>query len=809
MRKIIYLIILLTCITSVVAAEEKLIFDNWIFSEQSVYVNNQVFYFWITAGQTEITVRYDDVYLNVDRGECKIKDYIKICYNESEYDVKEREYKAKVKIYSLKPDIKITRTIDKSSFLIGEEATINVEIKNDGGKTAQNAYYRESFPSFIEITDVDGGEVIGSTVVWEGSIKKGETKELKYVIKSSKELEQQIKARFEYFDGLINRTIYSSALKLNIKHFLDINAVVSEDVIVGGEANLTLNLSNKYEKKIIINSLQLDIPNSLEILKYSRGIEKKGNSLLWEGSIDEGKSVELKFKFDTKRVGINTIFITANISYDDKTEVITKKVDLVVKNIDLFINTNLENNEALEAGYEKRLKIWVQNPNPYLNFTNIKIIVDTNLTYIAPVFIDLLNSTELKKIIDFVFIAPNITKTTNYPFKIKAIYNTQYGDIFTEELEVKNLKVEPITPLTITHSFSKSKVEEDEEIRLTVKVKNNRNVDLKMINVYDNSSVLLLKEGVSSALVDIKAKKTVTVYSYLITAPKVKNETKFAITTTADYEFDGIDYRDRKTSYLTVVPKRIKIKVSKSIDKEDKYYAGQILDVDYTITNTEDEAVKDIIIYFPKQKEFDVIGKEFYFFESLNPGEEVRLNDIEKIRIKTNGSLTLKESEVTYKDEDGNLFSTESNKISLKAESSYMQGPVIIINKSVPDKVEKGNNFDVNLIVENVGDSIAEVSLRDLNYRKKFKLAPNKKIKFSYKTKIHESSELKPAEARYNYLAMPFYAYSNSPTIKISEKEIKEVVEEPRVVEIVEKVEEKRKGFFARLWELFIKWFGG
>jgi len=138
-----------------------------------------------------------------------------------------------------------------------------------------------------------------------------------------------------------------------------------------------------------------------------------------------------------------------------------------------------------------------------------------------------------------------------------------------------------------------------------------------------------------------------------------------------------------------------------------------------------------------------------------------------------------------------------------------MQGPVIVIEKSAEGKV-----FDVDLTVRNLGDTIGEVFLSDYNYKRNFRLSPGKELNFSYKTKIYESGELEPAQAGYNYLAMPVYAYSNSPKIKvIGEKIVEPVIEEePGVVEEAEEIAEEaeeKNGFFARLWIVFSSWFGG
>ena len=69
-------------------------------------------------------------------------------------------------------------------------------------------------------------------------------------------------------------------LRVDIEHFLDIDSVWSENVIAGGDANLTLNLSNNHDNNININSLQIDVPYSFDILKYPLKFKKAGNSFL-------------------------------------------------------------------------------------------------------------------------------------------------------------------------------------------------------------------------------------------------------------------------------------------------------------------------------------------------------------------------------------------------------------------------------------------------------------------------------------------------------------------------------------------------
>jgi len=818
MKKIILLLILLFAFPMLVSAvSEKLVYNNWVYDSQSLNIDNQIFHVWLSKGASTVTVKFDDSYISLKKGECETKEYNKVCYNESDYDWDKREMKVRLRIYSLVPDIKLTRTTDKKTFLVDEEVTFTVKIDNSGGRAAINASYSDSFPSFVEITDTSGCTKIGSGIIWEGRIGKGKTQEIEYTIKSNKEFNLKSRGQFKYYDGSAIETIYSSQIHLIANHFFDIIESHNESVFVGNAMEVKLNLTNNYDKRIEVNQLRLDIPKSVDIRKiypFSRADE---NVYTWEGDISENRTKKFSMKFDTRRVGIAVIFLTANITYGDTTAIIEKMIEMPIRNVDMFINTNLEDDELLESDQEKNIKIWIQNPNPEVEFRNINFIVDTNVTFIQSIYFSKLNTTEQKKVIDFTFIAPNVTTITKFPFKIRVSYETEYGDRFFEELEIKNLRVEPVKELSIKHSFSKSRVEERDETRLTVKVKNNRDVDLDIIDIYDNSSILLAKEGVSSAVVSIDKKKEVTVYSYLIKAPYVRNETKFAITTTANYEYDNKNHSDTKTSYITIIPKKIKIDVSKKLVKKDDYYQGQVLELDYTLKNTEDEAVKDIIIYFLKQEEFDVMGREVYTIERLDPKEELKLGGLEKIRPKYNGSLKMGRTIVTYRDEDNNLYNSTSNTISLKVNRSYIQGPSIILKKIVPDQIKEGKKFGVELVAKNIGDSPVDVDITDYGKVWKTRLYKGQTKTYNYDMKVGKTTLLEPAQARYNYFAMPVYAYSNSPKIKVIGEKVekpKPVVEEeePGVVEedeeIVKKAGEK-KGFFARLWIVFSSWFVG
>ena len=100
-RLLLFILAVLFVVTSVSAAEEVSISSKWVFSEQSIQVNNQVFIVTLIRNADRIVVRFDNNYMDLELNECETEDYTKVCFEDREYDTSKKLYKAKVNIYSI------------------------------------------------------------------------------------------------------------------------------------------------------------------------------------------------------------------------------------------------------------------------------------------------------------------------------------------------------------------------------------------------------------------------------------------------------------------------------------------------------------------------------------------------------------------------------------------------------------------------------------------------------------------------------------------------------------------------------------
>ena len=337
--------------------------------------------------------------------------------------------------------------------------------------------------------------------------------------------------------------------------------------------------------------------------------------------------------------------------------------------------------------------------------------------------------------------------------------------------------VEPIRKLIITKTISPSTVDEGKEATVTVQVKNDRNTRIDNISVSEIFHSNIGPRGTTSTIIEnISQGNTVTAYTYTITGPDVINETTFNVSTEAKYTKDDEEYIFTKALDIKVIPKKLKISVSKSISDEN-IYVGEIVKVRYKIENEEEEAAKNLRLVFTDNQKVDTINNYEFFIERLNPGEDIIIEK-EEIRPKNvEEKMIIGTSILYYQDMQGAQFSTVSSSLTMKIQGTYIQGPVILLEKksNIYD-ILRADEVEITITAKNIGDELAD--------------------------------------GYYNYLGNEYRATSNIIKIRVTDVDLP--IEEEKLVVVEEESEElveeenlviNRENVFVRMWRTILSVF--
>lgn len=832
-RLLIYVVFIVLFVQPVIAGK-TLISDSYVPPDSSVTVSGIPFIVKTDRLYEHAQLIHDTNYTTLSVNECEWYMTLEICYNGTRYNKHSKEDELRLLFYDIAPDITISRSIGYNTISVNAKTEFSVTISNSGGRSTKVSYI-DDFPEEIEIFSTDGCFKKGNSVVWERILENDTSKSFSYIIKPTDEFEADLRAKINYSDYVEIQEEYSTALHLTvnpmlglISKFEDTDHVVatgetlnyaSDDTefFVGDEFLFIANLTNELATNttdIVVNYLDIMLPSNIKMIQPEALLpfywnatnwnETRGTRLekiseqkyRWSGTVGgrarSNSGIFFVMKLKGNWTGYTNIII--NAKYYSKEDDILRYIEnyqdgIDIKNHGVLLSTNLAEGEHLDSHQQKELRVWMQNPNEDIAIKDIKIIFDTDLLNLSTISLSQLKKEGIKKLIDTVFVAPDVNSETKYRFNVNVTYKTSYGERFKSILE-RDIYVDPIEKLSITQTLTDTLAESGEKIDVTVSLVNERNTDVQNVYIHDKFGDLAV-DGVTSRKTDISAGNTVTAYKYTITAPNVTGRGIYTIETIANYTENNITYSYSKKSNLKVIPKKLVLGLTKSISDSD-IHKGEIVDIDYTITNTESEIVRNIVLHFPLQKEFDLIGEKTYEIGKLDPGESIDINAEEKIRPKYNNSLTIEKTNLTYEDKYGNEFSKTSGKTSVTIKDGYIQGPAITINKTVPSNVIEHEEYEVILDIANIGDSDAIVNVRDGIKEWDLTIKAGKKETLSYKTKEIEAGvkELGRAEVTYEHLGKNVIAVSDEKTITVEEKPLAALEEEQKEEEPVAEKEE-------------------
>ncbi|MBN2566844.1 hypothetical protein JXB02_02035 [Candidatus Woesearchaeota archaeon] len=761
-------VLLLLLVAGTAAAQGTLEFDGWLYSDESVTIDKRLFLVTIQPGGIEVIMQIDRDFGIIGLGDCETTESMRICYADSDRDLDTGDRRARLKIYSLSPELEIARSVGGGTLVVDQEYEVSVNLSNTGEATARSVAYEDGFPDSIEIADCDRCTADGGTVAWTGSLKAGETHEMTYTIVPREPVDQDLRAMATYSDGETTMTEYSSTLTFEARPaILAEYGINATEIDAGGSVRIDINLTNVGERDATVGELALLVPDGLKLLGQSSAFEAVGSSkLVWSGDLRAGTTRRLYAEFSATVVGSSDLIIEGSYIVGNRKRSIVGRIGTVEAEArGLMLHSTFDNDLTLESGQLQQVAVNLQNLDD-IGYRDVRVTFDTTLADISPIYLASIGAGEYRRLARFDVAMPAVNATRVYDVAMNLTYETLYGELYTDGTEA-SVTVEPIRGIGILHSISPATAESGEEVGVEVRLTNNRRQDVSTVSAEDVFSRDLYLEGVSEKVIRMLPDgQEVTAYAYTITAPDVGERMKVNITTLVSYTENGTEYRFNRTSSFLVEPKDLALDIVRTPDVTT-VFAGQLVTVDYLLTNNEEESLFGIVITYPKDRLLDSVGAAGYAVSRIDPGESLRFDNIQMVRPKAAGTVRIGKSALSFTDALGHAYRVNASEDALSVASGFIQGPALLLTRNVS---VAGRTVAIGLAVENVGSEPVSAQVSDLGESWSVSLGRGQEKRFAYN---HTPSSwgnltLPPAQAAYTYFNRTFYAYSGEDRVGIA-----------------------------------------
>ncbi|MFH1133605.1 MAG: hypothetical protein V1735_03880 [Nanoarchaeota archaeon] len=730
------LLLLLLLLAPAPALADTLVYSGWILNGDDLTINRDVFTILFST-TTKIYAQQLDTFLSVQNGSCGTTDHAMICLDTTTYDTTAKRYKALVRAYALMPSISVTRSIDKTTIPLKDTALVTTTISNTGSNVADNGYFLDDFGDDFVVTEIDMGTAEGGKAYWEGALGKDQSRTITYRIQPQQATERSFKASYSYFDGFENKTTYSGDIKIIANPFLKlVSTTPRTDVPLGWRSNITVNLSNDYDHATNITAFSVSFSDGLLITEYPTSMRRDRNTFRWDGIIDENRTIHKKsffFRFLTVRSGGNAIIATGSYKDDEgmprslflKQDISTTFSDRTV------LSSSLLSGEQFESLEVKQLKVWVQNENHAINYSNVSVSFTSSLLNLSNLSLRL-DAGDQAKVIDLAVTMPKANATVSDTLAITAAFTTSFGESGKEELRLP-FTLQPVKDLEITQDISKPVLEGDEETVIRVYATNHRTVDISNVRITDSVPDFVMT-GSNQALLTVNHGDKKEAYQYVLKAPRLSQERVYNLTTTANYSDNRSGYAYTRRSQITVKPKRLALTLSSQFT-DSSLYRGQLAQVKYTITNSDTEPAFDVKLFFPVQAETAIVGDTSYAIERLDPGESFYLTTAGRMIFKMNGSILVMKPAISFSDQFGNRFAVNGSELHAQAGPGQGTVPLIWVWREWD-----GKNLFYH--IANNGTQESRVSFEDLGQKWNISVPANTTVTSEQHIRFAKSSNL-------------------------------------------------------------------
>ena len=441
-----------------------------------------------------------------------------------------------VQIFSKKPSVKVTRTLDTEINRDGK-SIVQITIENDGELKIENLKLQELIPETAVITTLpEGLQAKNNLITWSRSLlTSGDSVSFTYTIKPNSYDSVVLKngtLTYTYEKNEFKEKILSQTIKINSPFSIK-QTMSKTKTEVGQTFSYLLEVKNNDWDDTMNVEFSFSAPEQISIQEVPREL-KEENDIVYDFKLlpDETKTLTIVMKTDYE--GNHTIQTDLTLKIRDEVLSETKTFNVSADIPNIIPELKLSKTEVFE-GSPFTITAYLENPTE-ITFYDVTGIVQSSMFETKNFNLKSIAPGEKKVLFEESIKAKPVDEDTSYDFMLRGRYRSPKFQYFNFE-DKKTIKIKPVTiGFEIMKTLSKSEVFQKEEITVTVKAKNLG----QKICVVDLEEELPEKFEVISGL----TKKTMTLgigaeeqfYLYKVRVPLDAEPGTYSLNTNLNYE---------------------------------------------------------------------------------------------------------------------------------------------------------------------------------------------------------------------------------------------------------------------------------
>ena len=421
------------------AIYEESVYSGTVKHGEIIEISDRNFQFRVDSASSKVVVDIGSSGMIVENGECRIKDNFDVCVKNISFSYRNLTtyldiYQAEVEIYLIKSNVDVTHTIDKSSILIGEEATAEFSVENTADVVAKDFSATIALPDSVSVTPIEGCKKSFDSITFREDIHPKQVKKCTYNIKGLFGDEFELAANASYFDGV--ETVSADSDSVSVKVYNDslkISSELNKSIEIDEIFNITINIENINDQyELAVTSFNIKIPGNILIIKKPKDMARNNQVLSWSGNLIPKEKKSLVAELQARKTGNYTVAAEASYKISKFLIATDHKSDIEVSCDCPYISKELSP-KSYAPGQKILLRAFLINPDNSRTFSNIKLNYVTSM----PELQDFSTTyTEIKAkgsigIFDSSFDAPELGNV--YHFNISAAYESKNNEVFFEK----------------------------------------------------------------------------------------------------------------------------------------------------------------------------------------------------------------------------------------------------------------------------------------------------------------------------------------------------------------------------------------
>jgi len=515
-KKRLFWIVFLLFLPSALPLTEESLYSGIVRGGQTITTDNFEFYFQV-APEGGVLIEYNGKRTIVMESSCKIKDSLNFCVGNISFAYRnvtawQDIYETTAEISAMKGELVITKTIEKTTLMIGETSDVELFLENTGSKEIQNVVFKDSYPPSIGIADVVGCVFNrnNNSVELKRDMNSKVKQTCSYTLEGLSAVEYDSKAGASYFDGITAQNAYSDEVEITVQNYslqVEYNLTKSR-LEIGDFINISFDLENIRNDDISVQSFKIDIPTHFKIIKKEGGLDKKEQTLSWRGSLASSEVKNFVVGLQAVRTGGTPIYIGKQYKVEKFTRKFTDPLEMEVYCDCLAVNHEVP--DEISPGKEIRFKVNLFNPSYANEFKNVKIDVFSNIPFADQIsnFYPVIDKRKSLILYDYKI---NVPVEGSYYYNISVSYKSDYGQYFKINKHVS------IEGEAVKEEVEEVFEESSEEVNETSKVEQEELEEEVEIPAAKNAT----EEEIETSTLDIAEKKSpltivVVVFGFLL-----------------------------------------------------------------------------------------------------------------------------------------------------------------------------------------------------------------------------------------------------------------------------------------------------